>query len=233
VQGRRCGDCGKRGNLPEMRGSRRGWQLISAVVLTAALSAVAAAPVTGASDAQEVTLAKYLSSASWPVRAASLRVNTVSDRIDFLFAYGDSPVLGGIAGACRNVMAVNNDTRGTLARLRAPAPLQTAQLRLWRAYSKVESGCKEARALALRARDAGDRLARAIRKQVPDRQAAFDLILRETGKMPEMQRLRQYLRQFAPTLRSFSQTVARWRSAVLAYSSTLRVPPPVWVTQLC
>jgi hypothetical protein len=206
--------------------------MLSAVVLAAALSVVAAAPVPGASEPQEATLAKYLSSASWPVRASSLRVNTVSDRIDFFFGPGDTPVLGEIAGACRNVVAMRLDSRGNLASLTAPAPLQVAQVRLSRAYSKVEAGCKEARALALRARDAGERLALDIRRRVSDRVAAFDRILRELGKMPESQRLGQYLGQFAPTLRSFSQTIAQWRSAVLAYSSTLRVPPPVWVRQL-
>jgi hypothetical protein len=145
---------------------------------------------------------------------------------------GDPPFLGEVAGACRNIMALNNDTRGTLARLRAPAPLQTTNLRLLRAYSNVRTGCTEARAVALRARDVGERLAGEIRKQVGDRDEALDLIFRETGKMPEWQRARQYFHEFAPTLRSFSQTVARWRSAVLAYSSTLRVQPPVWVTQL-
>ena len=215
--------------MSEMRGSRRGRLLISAVVL--AVSAAAAAPVTGASDTQEATLAKYLSSASWTVRAASLRTNTVAEGLTWL-DIGDPPYLGGIAGACRNVMALSNDTRGTLARLDAPAQLQTRHLRLLRAYSNVRAGCTEARAVALRARDAGDRRAGEIRKQVNDRDAAFGLILRDIPKLPEWQRARQYFHQFSPTLRSFSQTVARWRSAVLAYSSTLRVPPPVWVSQL-
>jgi hypothetical protein len=215
-----------------MRGSRRGWRLSSAVVLTAALSAVAASPVTEASDPQVATLTKYLSSASWPVRASSLRVHTVADRINGWLVQGDPPYLGGIAVACRNVRALESDRRGNLAKLTAPAPLQTAGARLSRAYSKVEAGCTEARALALRARDAGDRLAREIRKQVPDRLAAFDLILRKLGKMPEWQRAQQYLHQFAPMLQSFSKTVTGWRLAVLAYSSTLRVTPPAWVRQL-
>ena len=219
--------------MSEMRGSRRGRQLISAVVLMAALSAAAAAPVTGAaSDPQEATLAKYLSSASWPVRASSLRVHTVADRINGWLARGDPPYLGGVAAACSNLLALNSDRRGNVAKLTAPAPLQTAHVRLSRAYSKVEAGCREARAVAVRARDAGERLAGEIRKKVRDRDEAFALILRDLGKLPEWQRARQYFLQFAPTLRSFSQTVARWRLAVLAYSSTLRVPPPVWVRQL-
>jgi hypothetical protein len=215
-----------------MRGTRWGRELITPVVLTAALSALAAAPVAGASHPGKATLANYLSSASWAVRASSLRVSTVSDRIEFLFGPGDPPVLGEIAGACRNVTAIGSDPRGNLASLTAPAPLQVAQVRMSRAYSKVEAGCTEARALALRARDAGNRLAEQIRNEVPDPVTAVERILRESSTMLESQRLRQYLRHFAPMLRSFSQTVAQWRSTVLAYSATLRVPPPDWVRRL-
>ena len=189
-----------------MRDSRTGWRLISAVVLTVGLSAAAAGPVGGASVLQEATLAKYLSSASWPVRASSMRVHTVADRINLWLAHGDPPYLGEIAAACSNVLALNSDRRGNLAKLTAPAPLQAAHVRLSRAHSKVEAGCTKARAIAVRARDAADSLAG--------------------------ERARQYFHQFAPTLRSFSQTVARWRSAVLAYASTLRVSPPAWLRQL-
>jgi hypothetical protein len=201
-------------------------------MLTAALSALATAPVARASDQQKAMLASYLASASWPVRTSSLRVTTVSDRIEFFFGSGDPPVLGEIAGACKNVTAMRSDPRGSPANLTAPAPLQDAQEGLSRAYSKVEAGCAEARALALRARDAGDRLARNIRNKVPDPVAALDRIVREGGKMLESERLRQYLLHFAPALRSFSETVVQWRSTVLAYSATLRLQPPGWVRQL-
>jgi hypothetical protein len=187
---------------------------VAAVLLAAACLAAAAAPAAGAPA--EGTLLTYVSSASWPVRASALRVHTVADRIDGWLNQGDPPYLGQIAGACRNVLALRSDTRGTLAALTPPAPLQRAHVRLSRAYATVAAGCATARQLALRARDAVDHA------------ASF----RDPGTLSEWQRARSYMRAFAPTLRSFAAAVFRWRVDVLAGYSALGAPPPRWVREL-
>jgi hypothetical protein len=190
-------------------------RLIPAIVLVVTSSGVAAAPALGASASDRTAFAQYVSSASWPVRAASLRINTASSRISDWLAMGDPPYLGEIAGACRNVLALAGDRRGSLAQLRAPARLETPHLRLVRAYEKVRAGCAHARALTIRARDAVN----------------TEPIDSEKTRLASA-RARRYVRLFLPVLQSFSHTVVGWRTAVLGYASTLGVKPPAWVAQL-
>jgi hypothetical protein len=194
--------------------------LLAAVAVV--ISAVAAASVGAAGDPRGAELTRYLSTASWPVRASTLRVESLADLLAFVIplADPDGPALRGIPGRCSNVEALDTDERGTLARVVGPVRLQPQHARLSRGYAKVRAACKQAVPLVRAWFTSGERF---FRTQSPVDERA--------SKRAEAA-ARTELRRLAPTLRSFVESVAAWRSEVLRYAATLGVQPPAWVREL-
>jgi hypothetical protein len=156
---------------------------------------------------------------SWPMRASLLRADTVADRIDGWLIHGDPPYLGGIAASCQSLRAV--ESRGHVLQITAPPRLAGSHARLIRAYVAVRAGCAQARLAALAARTALDR---AFTTQSASDRHASDHATAVARR--DLQRFNH------GALRTFPQTVNRWRLAVVAYETTLGMAPPAWLTQL-
>jgi hypothetical protein len=189
--------------------------------LTAAIASVVAPSITGAATPEPASLQKYLASMSWPVRTAVLRVEAETAWINGWIAIGDPPFLGGIAGRCRHLRAIETDARGGLLLVSAPARLQRAHLQLSRGYSKVRAECLEARRTALALRTAMDRAFVSG--------SADDELASRRAEASARQSLHRFVRT---TLRSFIQTVHTWRLAVLRDVASLGVAPPKWLQEL-
>ena len=185
--------------------------LVALAGVTVGAMAAAVAPVSGAPA--RASLRHYLAAMSWPMRASVGRAVPVRDAIGGFITAGDPPYLGGIAFGCRNFRAV--EARGHLLRIEAPTRLGTAHAGLSRAYSTLRAECRKARLTALgvvAASNRFDRTGSATDKAAMERAAAA---------------ARRSLGRFrATTLHSFMETARAWRSAVLRYAATLRLPPP-------
>jgi hypothetical protein len=200
---------------------RRGLKL-SVVELGALVTlgaGVGSAPAMGRAVPERASLLHYLSGMSWPVRASTLRSNSVGVAISGWLDPSDPPYLGQIAASCKKLRAV--EARGHLLQVTPPQHLEGNHGDLSRAYSQVRAGCQAARLTALGVRAAIDRSFRT--------RSAVDKAASQRAEATA----RQSLARFASTtLRSFTQAVARWRLAVLRYAADLGVRPPEWVKDL-
>jgi len=200
---------------------------IAPVVACVTVLAMLAGPAGGVSardasavlGSQEPSLQGYLARMSWPVTQSVLHATALRASISGWIHPGDPPFLGQIAQACRKFREV--ETHRSLVQVDPPQKLRARHEALARAYAHMRRRCNDARVTVLAVAAASAKAAKS--GSTADR-AAFDKAAAFS---------RTSLREFRDgTLRRFSKTVNRWRTAVLHYSAALGVPAPSWLTKL-
>ena len=188
-------------------------------VVSLLLAGALAATVAASADARAPTLEPYLSSMSWPTRAALLRTRTLIGAIDGWLAQGDPPYLGQIAEYCKHFRLV--EPRGRLLAILPPPALRSSHAHLLHAYSAVRAGCRHATSTALSTRER-------IERSRPPATSVAEAALRRATAVP-----RASLRRFRQgPLRQFEQEVAAWRRAAARELQLQGRPPPRWLDQL-